>query len=68
MLCSAGGTRSGEARRDRQPGEAIPEAADTERRAQVGLTVDYLAEAVARSTATGRPFAGHLHPAAAPGA
>jgi len=39
----------------------------TERRAQVGLTVDYLAEAVARSTATGRPFAGHLHPAATPG-
>jgi N-methylhydantoinase A/oxoprolinase/acetone carboxylase beta subunit len=37
----------------------------TERRAQVGLTVDYLAEAVARSTATGRPFAGHLHPEAA---
>jgi hypothetical protein len=33
----------------------------TEKRAQVGLTVDYLAEAVARSTATGRPFAGHLH-------
>jgi len=36
-----------------------------EQRAQVGLTVDYLAEAVARSTATGRPFAGHLHPAPA---
>ncbi|MBS0373315.1 MAG: hydantoinase/oxoprolinase family protein [Proteobacteria bacterium] len=33
----------------------------TERRAQVGLSHDYLAEAVARSTATGRPFAGHLH-------
>jgi len=38
-----------------------------ERRAQVGLTVDYLAEAVARSTATGRPFAGHLHAPAAHG-
>jgi N-methylhydantoinase A/oxoprolinase/acetone carboxylase beta subunit len=38
------------------------ETSVTERRAQVGLAVDYLAEAVARSTATGRPFAGHLHP------
>ncbi len=38
----------------------------TERRAQVGMTVDYLAEAVARSTATGRPFAGHLHAGATP--
>jgi len=36
-----------------------------EKRAQVGVAVDYLAEAVARSTATGRPFAGHLHPHAA---
>jgi N-methylhydantoinase A/oxoprolinase/acetone carboxylase beta subunit len=35
----------------------------SEKRAQVGLMVDYLAEAVARSTATGRPFAGHLRPA-----
>ncbi|HUO95694.1 MAG TPA: hydantoinase/oxoprolinase family protein [Steroidobacteraceae bacterium] len=33
----------------------------TEKRAQVGGSVDYLAEAVLRSTATGRPFAGHPH-------
>ena len=31
----------------------------TEKLAQVGAGTDYLAEAVARSTATGRPFAGH---------
>ncbi len=43
------------------------ETSVSERRAQVGVTVDYLAEAVARSTATGRPFAGHLHRDAAPG-
>ncbi len=44
--------------------DAHVETTVTERRAQIGLAVDYLAEAVARSTATGRPFAGHLHPAA----
>ena len=31
----------------------------TERLAHIGAGADYLAEAVARSTATGRPFAGH---------
>ncbi len=31
----------------------------TEKLARVGAGADYLAEAVARSTATGRPFAGH---------
>ncbi len=32
----------------------------TEKLAHVGAGADYLAEAVARSTATGRPFAGHV--------
>jgi N-methylhydantoinase A/oxoprolinase/acetone carboxylase beta subunit len=32
-----------------------------EKRAQVGPGTDYLAEAVVRSTAMGRPFAGHEH-------
>ncbi|MBS0395381.1 MAG: hydantoinase/oxoprolinase family protein, partial [Proteobacteria bacterium] len=35
----------------------------TEKRAAMGLAADYLAEAVVRSTATGRPLAGHLRPA-----
>ncbi|HVN98968.1 MAG TPA: hydantoinase/oxoprolinase family protein [Steroidobacteraceae bacterium] len=37
------------------------ETSVTERRAQMGTDLDYLAEALVRSTATGRPFAGHLH-------
>ncbi len=36
------------------------ETSVTEKRAHVGPGADYLAEAVARSTATGRPLAGHL--------
>jgi N-methylhydantoinase A/oxoprolinase/acetone carboxylase beta subunit len=38
----------------------------SEKRAPMGPAADYLAEAVARSTATGRPFAGHLHAESAP--
>ncbi len=46
----------------RHAGAADPhvETTLTERRARMG-DVEYLAEAVVRSTATGRPFAGHLH-------
>jgi N-methylhydantoinase A/oxoprolinase/acetone carboxylase beta subunit len=36
------------------------ETSVTEKMAQVGPGTDYLAEAVARSTATGRPLAGHI--------
>src|ERR1700722_6721227 len=45
----------------RRAGAADPhvETSVTERLAQVGPGADYLAEAVARSTATGRPLAGH---------
>ena len=35
------------------------ETSVTEKLAQVGPGADYLAEAVVRSTATGRPLAGH---------
>ena len=37
------------------------ETSVTEKLAQVGGGGDYLAEAMARSTATGRPLAGHVH-------
>jgi N-methylhydantoinase A/oxoprolinase/acetone carboxylase beta subunit len=45
----------------RRAGAADPhvETSVTEKLAQVGPGADYLAEAVARSTATGRPLAGH---------
>lgn len=45
----------------RRAGAADPhvETSVTEKLAHVGPGTDYLAEAVARSTATGRPFAGH---------
>jgi N-methylhydantoinase A/oxoprolinase/acetone carboxylase beta subunit len=45
----------------RRAGAADPhvETSVTEKLAQVGAGADYLAEAVARSTATGRPLAGH---------
>jgi N-methylhydantoinase A/oxoprolinase/acetone carboxylase beta subunit len=45
----------------RRAGAADPhvESSVTERLAQVGPGADYLAEAVARSVATGRPLAGH---------
>jgi N-methylhydantoinase A/oxoprolinase/acetone carboxylase beta subunit len=45
----------------RRAGAADPhvETSVTEKLAQVGPGTDYLAEAVARSTATGRPLAGH---------
>jgi hypothetical protein len=48
----------------RRAGAADPhvETTVTERRARMG-DVEYLAEALVRSTATGRPFAGHLHEA-----
>jgi N-methylhydantoinase A/oxoprolinase/acetone carboxylase beta subunit len=42
------------------------ETSVTEKRAQGGAGADYLAEAVARSTATGRPLAGVRGSAAAP--
>jgi N-methylhydantoinase A/oxoprolinase/acetone carboxylase beta subunit len=46
----------------RRAGAADPhvETSVTERVAQVGPGTDYLAEAAARSTATGRPLAGHI--------
>ena len=46
----------------RRAGAADPhvESSVTERLAQVGPGTDYLAEAVARSIATGRPWAGHV--------
>ena len=45
----------------RRAGAADPhvETSVSEKLARVGAGADYLAEAVARSTATGRPFAGH---------
>jgi N-methylhydantoinase A/oxoprolinase/acetone carboxylase beta subunit len=45
----------------RRAGAADPhvETSVTEKRAQVGPGAEYLAEAVARATATGRPLAGH---------
>jgi hypothetical protein len=45
----------------RRAGAAVPqvEANVAEKLAQVGPGADYLAEAVVRSTATGRPLAGH---------
>jgi len=45
----------------RRAGAADPhvQTSVTEKRAHVGPGADYLAEAVARSTATGRPLAGH---------
>ncbi|HLW24398.1 MAG TPA: hypothetical protein VKT22_08575, partial [Steroidobacteraceae bacterium] len=45
----------------RRAGAADPHVETTvsEKRAQLGPGTPYLAEAVARSTATGRPFAGH---------
>jgi N-methylhydantoinase A/oxoprolinase/acetone carboxylase beta subunit len=48
----------------RRAGAADPhvETSVTERIAHVGAGADYLAEAVVRSTATGRPLAGHLNP------
>ena len=50
----------------RRAGAADPhvETCVTERRAHVGPGTDYLAEAVTRSTATGRPLAGHVQPSA----
>ncbi|HXA36647.1 MAG TPA: hydantoinase/oxoprolinase family protein [Steroidobacteraceae bacterium] len=47
----------------RRAGAADPhvETSVATRIAQVGPGADYLAEAVARSTATGRPLAGHTH-------
>ena len=47
----------------RRAGAADPhvETSVAERRAQMGSDLDYLAEALVRSTATGRPFTGHLH-------
>ncbi len=47
----------------RRAGAADPhvETSVTERVADVGAGIEYLAEAVARSTATGRPLAGHGH-------
>jgi N-methylhydantoinase A/oxoprolinase/acetone carboxylase beta subunit len=46
----------------RRAGAADPhvETSVSEQRAQVGPGTDYLAEAVVRSTATGRPLAGHF--------
>jgi N-methylhydantoinase A/oxoprolinase/acetone carboxylase beta subunit len=51
----------------RRAGAADPhvETNVTEKLAHVGAGADYLAEAVARSTATGRPLAGHAEPAPA---
>ncbi len=48
----------------RRAGAADPhvETIVIERRAHMGTDLDYLAEALVRATATGRPFAGHLHP------
>jgi N-methylhydantoinase A/oxoprolinase/acetone carboxylase beta subunit len=45
----------------RRAGAADPhvDTSVSEKLARVGAGADYLAEAVARSTATGRPFAGH---------
>jgi N-methylhydantoinase A/oxoprolinase/acetone carboxylase beta subunit len=47
----------------RRAGAADPHVETTvaERRAHMGSDLNYLAEALVRSTATGRPFAGHLH-------
>jgi N-methylhydantoinase A/oxoprolinase/acetone carboxylase beta subunit len=47
----------------RRAGASDPhvETSVTEKLAQVGPGAEYLAEAVARSTATGRPLAGHSH-------
>jgi hypothetical protein len=47
----------------RRAGAAHPqvETSVREQRAQMGSDLDYLAEALVRATATGRPFAGHLH-------
>ncbi|MGH8252543.1 MAG: hydantoinase/oxoprolinase family protein [Steroidobacteraceae bacterium] len=47
----------------RRAGAADPHVETTvnERRARLGADVEYLAEALVRSTATGRPFAGHLN-------
>jgi N-methylhydantoinase A/oxoprolinase/acetone carboxylase beta subunit len=43
--------------------DAHVETAVIEKRAPMGPAADYLAEAIVRSIATGRPFAGHLHAA-----
>ena len=47
----------------RRAGAADPhvETSVREQRAHMGSDLDYLAEALVRATATGRPFAGHLH-------
>jgi N-methylhydantoinase A/oxoprolinase/acetone carboxylase beta subunit len=47
----------------RRAGATAPqlEISVREQRAQMGSDLDYLAEASVRATATGRPFAGHLH-------
>ena len=46
----------------RRAGAADPhvDTSVSEKLAHVGPGTEYLAEAVARSTATGRPFAGHM--------
>jgi N-methylhydantoinase A/oxoprolinase/acetone carboxylase beta subunit len=57
---AAGGLALAAARR---AGAADPhvETSVRERRADMGSDLNYLAEAMVRATATGRPFAGHLH-------
>ncbi len=47
----------------RRAGAVDPHVETTvsEHRAHMGPDLDYMAEALVRSTATGRPFAGHLH-------